>query len=216
MTQMRIDIVSDVVCPWCVIGFKRLEQALAQLDAELVVAVLWHPFELNPEMPPGGQDLREHVAQKYGASDEQSAVARTRLTALAADLGVDFRYDDQSRIYNTFKAHQLLHWALRSGRQAPLKFALFDAYFTRQEAVDEDDVLVAAAERAGLDADEARALLADGRFAEDVRNEERFWVEKGIAGVPAFVIDGRYLVSGAQEPAVLVDVIERAVREPAA
>lgn len=215
MVDLRIDIVSDVVCPWCIIGYKRLEQAIGRLEADVAVGVIWHPFELNPEMPPAGQDLFEHVAQKYGATADQSEAARVRLTALAASLGVTFRYGPQSRIYNTFKAHQLLHWALLQGRQAPLKFALFDAYFTDQANVDDEAVLLAAVAIADLDVAEAEAVLADGRFAETVRREERFWTDNGIQGVPAFIIDGRYVVSGAQEPDVFVEAIRRALESKA-
>ncbi len=209
MTEVRIDIISDVVCPWCAIGYKRLERALIEHVGELTAAIVWHPFELNPNMPEAGQNLQAHVAEKYGASADQSSAARAQLTELAASLDLTFRYGADTRIFNTFKAHQLLHWALRLGRQGPLTFALFDAYFARAENVANTAVLLDAVEQAGLDRAEATAVLEEGRYAADVRAEERFWTERGITGVPTFILGGRYLVQGAQEPTVFAEVLAR-------
>ena len=213
---IRIDIVSDVVCPWCIIGYRRLQQALELLDDGTRVSVHWQPFELNPHMPPEGQDLREHVQEKYGTTAEESKAARKRMTALAASLGTRFDYADDMRIRNTFKAHQLLHWADEHDRQTALKEALFEAYFTRQENVDDTEVLLAAVERAGLQGDEARAVLRDGRYRDAVRAAEQLWVSQGIHGVPAFIFNHRYLVSGAQEPQLFVQLFQRMERETAA
>ncbi len=193
---LRVDIVSDVVCPWCIIGYRQLERAL---DEEgLTAEVHWHPFELNPEMGPDGQELREHVAQKYGSTPEQSQAARTRLSELSASLDFPMDYFEGMRIWNTFEAHQLLHWAGELGKGTALKLALFESYFQRRERVDDRAVLIAAVERAGLDGDEAAEVLDEGRFAQAVRDVERFWIERGIQGVPAMVFQGRYLLSGAQ------------------
>ena len=147
----RIDIVSDVVCPWCIIGYKRLERAMASFADTLAFELHWHPFELNPHMPPEGQNLAEHLAGKYGTTPEDSRAARGSLTALGESLGFEFRYDDDMRTYNTFKAHQLLVWAGEAGRQTELKLALFDAYFTLGEDPSAGPVLIAAANQAGLD-----------------------------------------------------------------
>ncbi len=193
---IRVDIVSDVVCPWCVIGYRQLRRALEARGQE--AEIHWHPFELNPGMGSEGQDLKEHVAEKYGSTPEQSQAARARLSELGAGLDFPMDYFEGMRIWNTFRAHQLLHWAGEAGRANALKTALFESYFQRREVVDDPEVLVAAAERAGLDADEARAVLEDGRFAQAVRDLERFWLERGIQGVPAMVFQGRYLLSGAQ------------------
>ena len=214
--SIRIDIVSDVVCPWCVIGFKQLGQALEQLGDEVDADLHWHPFELNPQMPSEGQDLREHLAQKYGTTAAQSHAARERLTGIAKSLGVEFRFYDGMRVRNTFRGHQLLHWAGEQGRQTDLELALFDSYFSREEDVDDLDVMVAAAGRAGLDEELARAVVADGRYADAVREEQQFWLGKGINAVPSFILDGRYLIPGAQDPEVFVAALRRLVSEKAA
>ena len=204
---IRLDLVSDVVCPWCIIGFKQLEHAVAR--AGVTVDLFWHPFELNPHMPAEGQDLREHIAEKYGSTAEQSRKARARLAALGDELGFPFRYADDMRIYNTFQAHQLLHWAEDVGQQTALKLALFDSYFTRREDVSAPAVLVAAAKRAGLDGQEAAAVLDDARYADAVRDRERLWIAQGIHAVPAFVFNERILVSGAAGTDRLADVLTR-------
>jgi len=210
------DIVSDVVCPWCIIGFKQLERALAEMGDEVEVDLHWHPFELNPQMPPEGQDVREHVAQKYGTTAAQSSAVRARLIQLAESLGVEFRYNEGMRIHNTFRAHQLLHWAGTQGKQTELELALFESYFSREENVDDVDVLVAAAGRAGFDEEQARAAVTDGRHADTVREEQRFWLSKGIHAVPSFILDQRYLIPGAQDPEVFVAALKRLLEEKAA
>lgn len=194
--DLRIDIVSDVVCPWCIVGYRQLEKALALTG--LTAGIVWHPFELNPHMGVAGQDLREHLAEKYGTTAEQSAQARDRLSALGTELGFDFNYGDDMRMYNTFRAHQLLHWAGTEGRQHDLKMQLFSAFFTHQRNVDDPDVLADAAEITGLDRGEALAVLADGRYADQVRQQEQFWTSRGIQGVPSMIFNQRHLVSGAQ------------------
>jgi predicted DsbA family dithiol-disulfide isomerase len=214
--SIRIDIVSDVVCPWCIIGFKQLQQALAKLGDEVDVDLHWHPFELNPQMPPEGQDVREHVAQKYGSTPAQSEAVRARLSQIAEPLGFEFCFYEGMRIRNTFKAHQLLHWAGEQGKQTDLELSLFESYFSREEAVDDVDVLVTASGRAGLDEAVARDVVTDGRYADAVREEQRFWLGKGIHAVPSFILDGRYLIPGAQDPDVFVAALKRLVSEKAA
>lgn len=193
---LQIDIVSDVVCPWCIVGFKQLEQAIARTGVS--AAIKWHPFELNPDMVAEGENLREHIMRKYGSSAEQSQAARDRLTELGASLGFDFRFTDDMRMVNTFKAHQLIHWAGESGKEHALKMALFQAYFHDGKDVHDDQVLADVAESVGLERVEALAVLKDGRFAEVVRAEEAFWTGNGIHGVPAVVFERQHLVSGAQ------------------
>ncbi len=194
--DLRVDIVSDVVCPWCIVGYKQLEKALelSGLSAEIV----WHPFELNPQMRAAGQNLREHISEKYGTTAEQSAQARDRLSALGTELGFPFNYGDDMRMYNTFRAHQLLHWAGAEGRQHDLKMQLFSTFFTHQRNVDDPDILADAAEAIGLERNEALAVLADGRHADQVRQEEQFWTSRGIQGVPAMIFNQRHMVGGAQ------------------
>jgi len=193
---LQIDIVSDVVCPWCIVGFKQLEQAIARTGVSAVVK--WHPFELNPDMTAEGENLRDHIMRKYGSSAEQSKAARDRLTALGADLGFDFRFSDDMRMVNTFKAHQLIHWAGPEDKEQQLKMALFEAYFRDRKDLNDDGVLADVAASIGLDRAEALAVLEDGRFAEVVRAEEAFWTGNGIHGVPAVIFDRQHLVSGAQ------------------
>ena len=209
---MKIDFVSDVSCPWCIIGLRGLEEALARTGDVVDAHIIFQPFELNPAMPPEGQNIVEHVAQKYGSTPEQSATNREMIRARAAELGFTMRGTDQSRIYNTFDAHRLLHWAEIEGHQAALKHALFDAYFTDQQDPSNHDVLVAAAEKAGLDGAAARDVLASGRSAEEVRSGEQLWQSRGISAVPAIVIDDRYLISGGQPP----EAFEQALRKIAA
>ena len=194
--EIRIDIVSDVVCPWCIIGFKQLEQAVA--ESGIGVVVHWHPFELNPLMAEEGENLQEHVAAKYGTTPEGSRKARARLTELGASLGFTFDYADDMRMVNTFRAHQLLHWAESLGQGHQMKMALFAAFFTERRNVNDPHVLADVAASIDLDREEALAVLEDGRFAEDVRTREQFWTGHGIQGVPAMIFDRHYLVSGAQ------------------
>jgi predicted DsbA family dithiol-disulfide isomerase len=214
--QLRIDLVSDVVCPWCIIGYLQLQKALAPRADRIQLELHWHPFELNPDMPPEGQDLREHIAKKYGSTPEQSRGARARLTELGASLGFEFNYTDDMRMVNTFRAHQLLHWAGEQGVQTELKLALFDAFFRRGEDVSDTAVLTAVAGRVGLDKTEAAAVLADGRYAQAVREDQRQWLEQGIQAVPTFVINQQYLVQGAQEAAAFGRMLDKMLGERAA
>jgi len=193
---LQIDIVSDVVCPWCIVGFKQLERAIAQTGVSATVK--WHPFELNPDMAAEGENLREHIMRKYGSTAEQSKAARERLTAIGADLGFAFRFADDMRMVNTFKAHQLIRWAGPQGKEHVLKMALFDAYFKERKDLNDKAVLADVAESVGLDRGEALSALEDGRFAEAVRQEEAFWTGNGIHGVPAVIFERQHLVTGAQ------------------
>jgi predicted DsbA family dithiol-disulfide isomerase len=212
---MKIDFVSDVSCPWCIIGLRGLEEALARTGDVVDAHITFQPFELNPAMPPEGQNIVEHVAQKYGSTPEQSAANREMIRGRAAELGFTMRGTDQSRIYNTFDAHRLLHWAEIEGHQAALKHALFDAYFTDQQDPSNHDVLVAAAGKAGLDPEVARDVLASGRYAEEVRRTEQLWQSRGISAVPAIVIDDRYLISGGQPPEAFEDALRKIAAEAA-
>ena len=206
---LKIDIVSDVVCPWCIIGYKQLQRALEQRSGKFDVSIRWHPFELNPDMPEQGQDIAEHVAMKYGATAAQSSAARQRLVALGESLGFHFDYSGDRRMRNTFRAHQLLHWADQQGLQTPLKLALFEAYFSRGEDVSSPGVLAAVAGSVGLDQRAAEDVLADGRFAEAVRAEQRLWMDRDVYAVPAFFFDDGYPVPGAQEPETFLRLLDK-------
>ena len=212
MKPMRIDFVSDVVCPWCVIGLKSLEQALANAADVVTPQIHFQPFELNPDMPREGQNVGEHIAQKYGADPERSKGTRDLIRSSAAAFGFAMNSGSDSRIWNTFDCHRLLHWAGLHGQQPALKLALFTTHFSDGRDLGDPEVLVAAAASAGLNADAARDVLASGAYADDVRRDERFWREQGISAVPAVVIDGKYLITGGQP----VEAFEKAIRSIAA
>ncbi|MBQ0821723.1 DsbA family oxidoreductase [Microvirga sp. HBU67558] len=199
MTQhLKIDFVSDVACPWCVIGLRGLEQALANAADAVEADITFQPFELNPGMSATGQNLVEHIMEKYGSTAEQSAASRAMIRSRGAEVGFTFNMTEESRIYNTFDAHRLLHWAGIVGRQRELKLSLFKANFTDGANLSDHGVLVDAAVAAGLNGDEAREILASGRYAEQVRGAEREWSARGIRSVPAIVINGTWLISGGQ------------------
>jgi predicted DsbA family dithiol-disulfide isomerase len=216
MKAVRIDFVSDVVCPWCVIGLKALEQALDKASDVVTADIHFQPFELNPGMPPEGQNIAEHVAQKYGADPERSRGTRDLIKNSAAALGFTINSGPDSRIWNTFDAHRLLHWAALEGKQAELKNALFEAYFTDGQNPGATDVLVAAAEKAGLDGAAAREVLTSGRYIDEVRADERFWREQGVNAVPAIVLDRKYMILGGQPPEAFERVLRKLAAEEAA
>ncbi|MEG3178446.1 DsbA family oxidoreductase [Sphingomonas sp. RB3P16] len=209
---MKIDFVSDVSCPWCIIGLRGLEEALERTRDVVDAEITFQPFELNPRMGADGQNIVEHIAEKYGATPEQSAANRATIRERAADLGFTMAMTDASRIYNTFDAHRLLHWAELEGKQAALKHALFDAYFTHQQDPSDHPTLVAIAGTVGLDPARASAILASDDYAREVRAAEQLWQSRGINSVPAIVINDRHLISGGQPP----ELFERALREIAA
>ena len=210
--KLKIDFVSDISCPWCVIGLRGLEAALARTGDLIEADITFQPFELNPNMGKNGQNIVEHIAEKYGSTPEQSAANRAMIRGRAADLGFTMQMSDMSRIYNTFDAHRLLHWAHLEGKQAALKNALFVAYFTDQQAVSDHAVLVATAATVGLAPARAAAILASDEFVDEVRTAERLWQSRGISAVPAVVINDRYLISGGQPS----EAFESALRNIAA
>ena len=206
---LKIDFVSDVSCPWCIIGLQSLEQAASRLKDEVALDLHFQPFELNPQMAPEGQDIGEHLQEKYGATPEQSQKNREAIAARGAELGFTFSMDKRSRIYNTFDAHRLLHWAEEKGAQRALKHALFKAYFTDGNDPSNHEVLVGVASAVGLDAEEARAVLVSGRYAQEVRESEQRYLQNGIHSVPAIIINDRHLIQGGQP----VEVFEQALRQ---
>ena len=193
---LQIDIVSDIVCPWCIIGYRQLAAALQASNT--AHEIHWHPFELNPEMPPAGQNMGEHLSEKYASSAQESADNRRRITAAGADVGFVFNFRDDTRMHNTFNAHQLLHWANQQGRMHELTQALFSAHFTDNRDLSDHTVLAEIAAKTGLDYAEALAVLADQRFAQVVREAEQVSREQGIQSVPAMIFNRRHLVAGAQ------------------
>lgn len=209
---LHIDFVSDVVCPWCVVGLGGLQTALERLKAEGIEAEIhFQPFELNPQMAAEGENIVEHIGRKYGSTPEQSAANRAMITERAAEAmpGFEMRMGPDSRIWNTFDAHRLLHWAGEQGleKQAALKKALFHTHFTEGRNLTDAGVLTAAAEAAGLDRAEAAEVLASGRYVEAVREAQALWRSRGINAVPAVVVEGKYLISGGQPAAVFEEAL---------
>jgi len=207
--RVRIDFVSDVVCPWCAVGLVSLEKALAALDGRIVADVHFQPFELNPKMAPEGEDIVEHLSRKYGSTPEQIARNGETIRARGAALGFTFDMDKRRRTYNTFDAHRLLHWAGEVGRQRELKHALLGAYFTQGENVSDRAVLLRAVAAAGLPVEQAEKVLDGDAYAAEVRAQERFYIDNGVQGVPAVIVNEQHLISGGQPPAVF----EQALRQ---
>ncbi len=210
---MRIDIVSDVICPWCIIGYKQLEHALEKTGVS--ANIYWHPFQLNPHISNDGENLREHLAAKYGTSVEDAIKSRANLTAMGEELGFTFNYTDDMKTYNTFLAHQLLRWANEQDREHDLKLALLEAFFTRRENVGDIETLASIAASIGLDHEEAGEILMDQRFASAVRDEMNLWVSRGVQGVPAVIFNEKYLVSGAQGIENFVTILHQLEEETA-
>ena len=206
---IKIDFVSDVSCPWCAVGLQSLQIALQRLDAELQASLTFQPFELNPQMVAEGEDITEHLNKKYGSTPEQAAAARENIRARGEALGFTFNMDKRGRIYNTFNAHRLLHWAEAEGKQMALKKALLEAYFTDGENPSDSDLLVRVASSVGLDAARAQAILDSDEFAAEVRAQERFYQQAGINSVPAIILNDQHLISGGQPP----EVFEQALRQ---
>jgi predicted DsbA family dithiol-disulfide isomerase len=211
-TPLRIEFVSDVACPWCAVGLWSLDRALEKLGDDVPVVLHFEPFELNPSMPPEGEDAVEHLSRKYGAPPEQLAKNRAAIRERGAEVG--FAFGERPRVWNTFDSHRLLHWAgLEPGEgQSKLKHALLEAYHSRAENPSDRNVLLQSVEKAGLDVERARAILDSDEYAAEVRARERHWQELGIHSVPAAILAGRHLISGGQPP----EVFEQALRRIAA
>jgi predicted DsbA family dithiol-disulfide isomerase len=210
--RIRIDFVSDISCPWCVIGLQSLEEALRRVGDQVTADMHFQPFELNPQLAAAGEDITEHLKKKYGATAEQSEHNREAIRARGAEVGFRFKMDKRDRVYNTFDAHRLLHWAGLEGRQQALKHALFEAYFFAGKNPSDRNVLVDIAAAVGLNGARARQILSSSLYAAEVRGRERFYLEQGVHAVPAVIINDRHLIQGGQ-PA---DVFERAMRQIAA
>lgn len=222
MTRLRIDLVSDIACPWCAIGYARLQQALQSLHGAIEVDLHWRAFELNPDPALVPEPILPALCRKYGVPAAQMQQSQQMLMQLAAGLGLNFSGMEQRLTCNTFDAHRLLKWAAAAypataaqsvSAQTALKLALFEAYFGRAEQVSEHDVLLRCVAAAGLDADAAAQVLLSTQFADDVRAEEAAYQQAGISSVPAFVINQRYLISGAQEPAQLAETLQQIAAE---
>jgi len=212
---LKIDFVSDIACPWCAVGLGALEQALEKLKGEVQAQLHFQPFELNPNMAPGGQDLSEHLTQKYGSTPEQQAQIRANISARGEEVGFKFNPGGRGRVYNTFNAHRLLHWAGVTGpegSQHALKRALLASYQGRAEVIESNDVLLAVVASVGLNVAEAQNILSSDTYSQEVREIEQFYQQAGIHSVPAVIINDKHLISGGQPAAVF----EQALRQIAA
>ena len=207
--QIKIDFVSDVSCPWCAIGLQSLQTALDQLGGELDAQLTFQPFELNPQMVAEGEDILEHLSRKYGSTPAQMEAAQDNIRNRGAALGFTFAMDKRSRIYNTFNAHRLLHWAGNEGKLVELKKALLKAYFTDGENPSDTAVLVRVAASVGLDAARAQAILDSDEYAQEVREHERFYQQHGINSVPAIILNDQHLISGGQPPEVFAQALRQ-------
>ena len=215
-TPIQIDFVSDVTCPWCAVGLWSLQRALAELQGEVSATLRFQPFELNPSMGVGGQDITEHLTQKYGSTPEQQAEIREVIRQRGAEVGFAFNTEGRGRIHNTFDAHRLLHWAGQAhpGQQLALKQSLLRACHGERQAMDQHAVLLAAVRAAGLDEARAAQVLASDEFAQEVREQEAFFTSRGIRSVPAVVVNGRHLISGGQPVASYVQALRQIASAP--
>jgi predicted DsbA family dithiol-disulfide isomerase len=211
-TPLKIDFISDVSCPWCIIGLRALDQALEHLGDEVQAQIHFQPFELNPKMVPEGQEIFEHIAEKYGSTREQYQANAENIRERGAELGFVFKQGER-RIYNTFDAHRLLHWAELEGKQQALKEALFTAYFSQHADVSSHKVLADVAQKVGLDRARAEAVLASDQYAAQVRELEELWVTRGVSSVPTIVFNDQYAVTGGQPVDVFVGAIRQIISE---
>ena len=215
-TVMKIDFVSDIACPWCAVGLGALEQALEELQNEVKADIHFQPFELNPHMPEGGEDLVEHLGKKYGSTAEQQSQMYQNIKARGAEVGFAFHPTGRGRIFNTFDAHRLLHWAELEGApgdQHQLKKAFLEAYQGRGEVIESHEVLLAIIKTQGMDTDAAKAVLDSDTYAEEVRAKENFYTSAGIHSVPAVIINDMHLISGGQPAAVFANALRQIAAE---
>jgi len=210
MKPLEITFVSDVACPWCAIGLASVEQALARVGPEVDATIRIEPFELNPDMPPEGADIRTYIARKYGRTPDQIAQAQAMIRERGAAVG--FAFGPRERVWNTFNAHRMLHWAGLEGRALELKRALLAAYHGQGRNPGAPDVLVEAATSVGLDPARAKEVAEGDEYAAEVREHERQWIDLGVSGVPFVLVNGKYAIEGAHPP----ESFERAFRQIAA
>lgn len=213
MIHLHIDIVSDIACPWCAIGYARLEKALEQLAGELETSIAWRAFELDPDA--GSEPILPALARKYGRPEAEMEAAQEQMKTVARELGLNFSRMQQRRTCNTFDAHRLVKWAATLGQATAMKQALFDAYFGEAEDVSERGVLLRAVDTAGLDSRTAAEVLDGEDFAGQVREEETRYQKAGVTAVPSFIVNQRYIISGAQEPETLAGALREIAAEAA-
>ena len=211
-TLLKIDIVSDVSCPWCIIGYQALDQALSNLAPGIQADITWQPFELNPQMPPEGQEITEHITQKYGISEQQAEQNRAAIRERGLSVGYEFGNRGGGRIYNTFDAHRLLHWANELGKQTELKLALFNLYFQQSGNPSDHQQLINVVESIGLDVAQAKQILDSDKYTSEVRKQQQFYQAAGVSSVPAVIVNDKHLISGGQP----TEIFEQALKKIAA
>lgn len=211
---LKIDIVSDVSCPWCIIGYKSLASALAELAPEISANISWKPFELNPAMPSEGEDMGEHLHKKYGSSKADFEQTRNMITARGTALGFQFNFKEDGRIYNTFNAHRLLYWAGQLGKQTELKLALFGLYFSEGGNPSNAEQLLKVVAKVGLPQEDARKVLESDKYTQEVREEQGKYQGMGISSVPTFIINDRFKITGGQPVEAFIEILkESAAKE---
>ena len=211
---IKLDYVSDVACPWCAVGLGNLNQAMAELSDKVNFEVHFRPFELNPSMPVGGQDAIEHLTEKYGLTADQVKANQANIRAKALDAGFAFHPEGRKRVYNTFDCHRLLYWAAKEynlQKQAALKKELLNTYFCLAVNLDDQENLLDAVTRAGLDKDRAHKILIGNEFTKEVKEEETFYTKAGISSVPSIILNEKYLLQGAQPPESFINAFERLI-----
>jgi predicted DsbA family dithiol-disulfide isomerase len=196
--KIKLDIVSDVVCPWCIVGYKRLEKAISDLGVGDRIEIEWQPFELNPQMPAEGQELAEHIAQKYGSTPEQGEKSRAHLTQLGSEHHFKFDFFEKMKIVNTRDAHILIDYAKEFGKQTELNINLITAYFSEQKDISDRNILAQQLQGLGLNAEEALARLDDTNASDNIQTKEVFWQNMGVSSVPTMVFDRKSALTGAQ------------------
>lgn len=213
MTELKLDIVSDIACPWCAIGYARLQKAMEALQNEVDFEIQWHAFELNPDPDAEAEPILPALAKKYGRSEQEMEEAQSQMVTIATDLGLNFEKMQQRYTRNTFDAHRLVKWAGEQGKQTDMKLACFDAYFGDAANISDPEVLADCAEKAGLDGSQARDVLSSDQYAEAVRQDEAKYQQAGVSAVPAFIVNEKYLISGAQEPETLIQAFREISQE---
>ncbi|WP_282074043.1 DsbA family oxidoreductase [Polaribacter atrinae] len=211
--KLKIDIVSDVVCPWCTIGYKRLEKAITELGIQDQVEIEWQPFELNPNMPAEGQNVDEHITEKYGSTKEQQEESKRNMTEVGEELGFKFDYFDEMRMVNTFEAHVLLEYAKDFGKQTELKMCLTTAFFSEHKDVSKREILKEALLSVGLNADEGMAKLDNEAARNEVRTKQNYWKNLGVNSVPTIVFNRKSAVTGAQPVDTFKQVLSELIKE---
>ena len=212
--RIKIDIVSDIMCPWCIVGFNRLKKAMAKFEDKAEFEIHWHPFELAPRMADEGQLVYERLAEKYSMTPEQILATHNEITSMAAEVGFQFNYSRESRMYNTFNAHQIIHWAGEvSDQQSAIKEAIFEAHFTKNLNVSKIDVLVDVVKSVGLDEKEARKILEEQTYAKELRKIEREIKKAGIKSVPSYKFNDEHKIESSGSVEIFSDMIEKIIAE---